>query len=120
MPPTDTNAFLAAKEKFRHGGSPSVKNPPEDRGSVVVVEPGPGPRSLAEKRSLSMQVEPWNAKAIRQYTEWIQRSLNDAIGAGLRVDGARGPETVAKIKEFQREHGLTADGRVGPLTEKRL
>lgn len=37
--------------------------------------------------------------------------------ARLVVDGVRGKLTIARIKDFQRKHGLTPDGVAGPLTD---
>jgi peptidoglycan hydrolase-like protein with peptidoglycan-binding domain len=38
----------------------------------------------------------------------------------LNVDGIFGPKTLARVKEFQRNHGLQADGIVGPKTWGKL
>jgi|GEM_PF-667202 len=35
---------------------------------------------------------------------------------GLEPDGSFGPKTEARVKEFQKAHGLTVDGEVGPNT----
>lgn len=45
-------------------------------------------------------------------------AVQKAVGA--EVDGKIGTGTVAKIKERQKELGLTADGKVGPITKKAL
>lgn len=43
---------------------------------------------------------------------WVQEVV------GAEVDGKIGTGTVEKIKAYQREHGLTDDGKVGPTTKK--
>src|SRR5262249_50756171 len=48
---------------------------------------------------------------------WVQRSLNQVMGAGLAVDGIIGPHTRAAIIAFQRSEGLAADGIAGPMTK---
>lgn len=42
------------------------------------------------------------------------RRIQAAVG--VKVDGFYGPDTVAKVKAYQRSHNLTADGVVGPDT----
>lgn len=52
----------------------------------------------------------------------IQKALV-ALGYPLPkhgVDGIRGPETVAAVKKFQNDNGLTVDGDPGPLTVAKL
>jgi peptidoglycan hydrolase-like protein with peptidoglycan-binding domain len=55
-----------------------------------------------------------------EYMRWVQQSLNDVAGAGLAVDGIKGPRTTAAIRRYQQSRGLTADGIVGPNTEAAL
>ena len=50
----------------------------------------------------------------------MQSSLNRIIGARLVVDGISGSQTRAAVQTFQRQKGLTADGIVGPITERAL
>ncbi len=46
----------------------------------------------------------------------IQMVLNGVLGINLDVDGVKGPQTTAAVKQFQSGHGLTADGDPGPQT----
>jgi N-acetylmuramoyl-L-alanine amidase len=46
----------------------------------------------------------------------IQTCLNRVGGARLNTDGIFGPLTHAAVVAYQRAHGLTPDGIVGPLT----
>jgi peptidoglycan hydrolase-like protein with peptidoglycan-binding domain len=59
-------------------------------------------------------------RSSREYTRWVQESLNKLIGAKLAVDGISGTLTRSAVRSFQSRAGLTADGVVGPLTESAL
>ena len=49
----------------------------------------------------------------------LQSALN-AHGANLKVDGIYGSATEKAVKEFQKKHGLTADGAFGSKSLKAL
>ncbi|MBI3996943.1 MAG: peptidoglycan-binding protein, partial [Candidatus Omnitrophica bacterium] len=46
----------------------------------------------------------------------IQTALKNAGYYSGSIDGKIGSQTKQAIKEFQRTHGLSADGKVGPKT----
>ncbi len=48
------------------------------------------------------------------------QSRLQAAGYKLEVDGVFGQQTFGAVVAFQKAHGLTPDGVVGPLTEKAL
>jgi peptidoglycan hydrolase-like protein with peptidoglycan-binding domain len=50
----------------------------------------------------------------------VQRELNQKRSAGLSVTGRFGAATLTAVKAFQRHMGMTAHGRVGPVTWKKL
>lgn len=52
----------------------------------------------------------------------LQVELNKTLPAGQKigVDGDFGPGTKTAVENFQRSHGLTADGVVGPQTQAAL
>lgn len=50
-------------------------------------------------------------------TSDLQRRLTALGYAPGPVDGVRGPKTIGALRAFQSDHGLIADGVVGPLTE---
>jgi peptidoglycan hydrolase-like protein with peptidoglycan-binding domain len=54
------------------------------------------------------------------YIRWLQRALNQSLGIHLAEDGSNDAPTRSAIRSFQRRHGLTADGVVGPRTEQLL
>ncbi|MEM1169985.1 MAG: peptidoglycan-binding protein [Cyanobacteria bacterium P01_H01_bin.35] len=52
--------------------------------------------------------------------EYLQRRLNGIGSASLVVDGIFGVATQEAVKKFQKFHGLTVDGIVGPQTWGKL
>jgi DNA-binding beta-propeller fold protein YncE len=47
----------------------------------------------------------------------LQRFLNNAYNLTLTIDGKLGPKTILIVKKWQKDHGLKADGIVGPKTK---
>lgn len=52
--------------------------------------------------------------------EEIQERLTELGYDPGPLDGDDGPRTQAAVKAFQTDHGLVADGKVGPLTKRAL
>lgn len=50
----------------------------------------------------------------------LQTALSDKLGKDVEADGKFGPKTREAVIEFQRKHGLTPDGVVGPKTRAKL
>ena len=63
--------------------------------------------------------EDGSLRCVGNGTRKIQEGLN-LCGADLDVDGEFGPKTEAAVIAFQEEHGLEADGIVGPDTWEAL
>lgn len=51
-----------------------------------------------------------------ELVKYVQKYLNDTIGAGLEPDGIFGAKSEDAVKAFQKKNGLTVDGVVGPKT----
>ena len=60
------------------------------------------------------------ATSIKSTPKRIQTALKNAGYYTGSVDGKIGPQTKQAIKEFQRTHGLSADGKVGQRTWTQL
>jgi peptidoglycan hydrolase-like protein with peptidoglycan-binding domain len=53
---------------------------------------------------------------VRQAQERLRAAGFDPV----RTDGVYGPDTAAAVRAFQQVHGLTADGQIGPVTNRAL
>ncbi|MCL1803689.1 MAG: peptidoglycan-binding protein [Eubacteriaceae bacterium] len=60
---------------------------------------------------------PWS---IRQYYIPYAGSFVCERAYDVVPDGIFGPRTIAAVRQFQRDQGLSADEAIGPLTQNRL
>lgn len=71
------------------------------------------------------KLETWPPRVIDEHCSgwaevWLLQSLLKCRGYNVLVDGIWGSVLTDKVKQFQTEHGLDADGCVGPMTWKKL
>lgn len=98
LTPSAADSLTAAEIERRIGGG----------GGTTVPVPSGSPLLRREPMSTGGRV--------RQ----LQVALNEAAGAGLKVDGDYGPKTEAAVEAFQRAAGLGVDGIYGPNTAAAL
>ncbi|HVY61264.1 MAG TPA: peptidoglycan-binding domain-containing protein, partial [Planctomycetota bacterium] len=78
--------------------------------SELLREPGLEAIARGEQHGLASGSRGASVKALQQALV--------ALGAAApgSADGGYGPKTIAAVQKFQREHGLSADGKVGART----
>lgn len=79
----------------------------------------PGPITLAKLKERTTNDKPSTVTFSPEYIKDVQTKLN-RLGYNLKVDGSRGPNTKAAIRDFQTKQGLTVDELPGPQTMGRL
>jgi len=71
-------------------------------------------------RAPQTSTKPSTTSSIKPSTREIQQALKNAGFYQGSVDGKAGPLTSEAVREFQRVHGLKADGVVGKKTWAKL
>jgi peptidoglycan hydrolase-like protein with peptidoglycan-binding domain len=71
------------------------------------------------------KLETWPPRVIDEHCSgwaevWLLQSLLKCRGYNVLVDGIWGSLLTGKVKQFQQEHGLDADGAVGPMSWAKL
>lgn len=72
-----------------------------------------------------MKLETWPPRTIDEHCSgwaevWLLQSLLKCRGYNVLVDGIWGSLLTDKVKQFQQEHQLDADGAVGPMSWAKL
>ena len=93
-------------------------------GGAVELKPGDVtpviPKPVEEPKS-----ETWPPRVIDEHCTgwaevWLLQALLKCRGYNVLVDGIWGSLLTDKVKQFQKEHQLDADGAVGPMTWEKL
>ncbi len=85
------------------------------------VKPKRRPLFIHKPRTMIPQDRPCICPPLAtEFVRWVQSSLNQISGSGLRINGIMYPATRNALRVFQRQRGLPVDGIAGPETEKAL
>lgn len=84
-----------------------------DSGFVTDVNPDLCPRGVLE--TLKWSYDSYDCEASIYLAFW-EYAVSTLYGTPVRVDGVYTPEDYPKVKQFQSNMGLVADGHIGPLT----
>jgi len=89
-------------------------------GTAVVSD-----NATTEEKPEEPKLETWPPRVIDEHCSgwaevWLLQALLKCRGYNVLVDGIWGNLLTDKVKQFQREHGLDADGAVGPVSWAKL
>ena len=100
---------------------------------VVILESDPAPAATDQNDSGAVAVDDegipipqtWPPRVIDAHCSgwpeiWLLQSLLKCRAFNVLNDGIWGSVLTDKVKQFQRDHGLEADGVVGPMSWQRL
>lgn len=107
------NAILAPQQPVLEARSVA----PADMQPITLVNQAPsGTLIVAEPTTLELK----STVSDKPTDKDIQQALKNAGIYTGPIDGNLGPKSKKAIKAFQEQNGLTADGKVGPRTWKKL
>lgn len=110
----------SGKQVFRWGGDWDGDNIEDDRTfDAMHFEIACTPADIASGIAGSVQPKRVDVTAAMRPLQLGSKgrdvhTVQDVVGA--KVDGGFGPATEKAVKAFQKSHGLTSDGQVGPKT----
>ena len=92
-----------------------------DLSGTAVVED----KATTEEKPEEPKLETWPPRTIDEHCSgwaevWLLQSLLKCRGYNVLVDGIWGSLLTDKVKQFQQEHQLDADGAVGPMSWAKL
>jgi len=89
-------------------------------GTAVVSD-----NATTEEKPEEPKIETWPPRTIDEHCSgwaevWLLQSILKCRGYNVLVDGIWGSLLTDKVKQFQQEHGLDADGAIGPMSWAKL
>ncbi|MDH6212838.1 protein kinase domain-containing protein [Streptomyces pseudovenezuelae] len=125
-PGSDTSSAAPDDPAAPPAGSPSApKTSPSatDQKADQAVDKSPSASPSQKPGSLDLRAAACLAEIVSGGQGGCVKTLQtllDGYGLHVTIDGRFGASTVAAVRAFQREVGLTADGKVGTRTKKLL
>lgn len=89
-----------------------------DFDGMVYLSASP-PKDLTDKNTYPVPTRTLRITCKGTDVKWLQFELNKN-GANLKIDGIFGQQTKLSVLLFQKDHGLSQDGIVGPKTMAKL
>lgn len=90
---------------------PAARRPPPVPGGPLPLTAGPGCTCLAQDRPLRLQQPPLSGPDVQEVQEILKE-----LGYLAELTGRYDRATEEAVRRFQQDHGLHADGIVGPAT----
>lgn len=90
------------------------------RGDILVGPPNTHTVMVLDNGTASVKNMPVLRKGAKGNDVLIMQAKLKTKGYNLDADGIFGPDTLAKLKQFQKDHCLVVDGICGPATWKEL
>ena len=96
-----------------------------DLSGTAVVSENVAIEGVSVSENTTPKLETWPPRVIDEHCSgwaevWLLQSLLKCRGYNVLVDGIWGSLLTDKVKQFQQEHGLDADGAVGPMSWAKL
>ena len=101
----------------RYQSALQIKNQIDLSGQSTVGQVNSDPESTTEEP----KIETWPPRTIDEHCSgwpevWLLQALLKSHGLNVLVDGIFGDALSNKVRQWQKDNGLTPDGAVGPMT----
>lgn len=110
--------YCNVEDRYRY--AKDIESQIDLSGTAVVEE-----SATTEEKSEEPKLETWPPRVVDEHCSgwaevWLLQSLLKCRGYSVLVDGIWGSLLTDKVKQFQQENSLDADGAVGPMSWAKL